>query len=71
MQLTVEAASGQTLIWQVENRQTLLVLATALGLVSLPCVSCAQLILFRSTEAVKKKKNTAEKQNRDEKPSQS
>lgn len=61
---TVEAARGWILVWHFQNRPSLLALGTASRLMSFPCVSCAQLILFGSTDTVKKKKQKTPKPNR-------
>lgn len=67
----VEAARGRILIWYLQNRHSLLPLVMASWLVSSPCVSCAQFILFRSTEAILKTPNKREEQGREDKPSHS
>lgn len=55
------------LIQCISNRHSLLISSVVSGGVSFLCVSCAQLILFCYTEVAK----TNNKQNREQKPSQS
>lgn len=61
VRITVQAASGWTLVWSIQNRHPLLALAMASQLVGFPRVSCAQLIPQRLLKTNKQNRKSAQK----------